>query len=70
MAVHSERERERLLRQKSILMKQKTLQEVFNNVICNCAASSLENHVPGPSSDVQIQPYDDNDCSTDVPCLL
>lgn len=50
-----------------MLMKQMTLQEAFSKVICHCAASSLENPVPGPSSDVQIQPDDDDDGSTDAP---
>jgi hypothetical protein len=47
-----------------------TLQEVFNKVICRSAASSLETPVPGPSSDVQIQPDDDDDGSTDAQCSL
>jgi len=50
-------------------MNQMTLQEVFNKVICCNAASSPENPVPGPSSDVQIQPDDDGG-STDAPSSL
>jgi hypothetical protein len=52
---------------RNLLMNQMTLQEVFNKVICHNAASSPENPVPGPSSDVQIQP---DDGSTDAPTFL
>jgi hypothetical protein len=47
MAVHTIKER--LLRQKPVLTRQMTLQEVFKKAVCHTAASSLENAVPGPS---------------------
>ena len=45
---------ERLLRQKPLLMKQMTLEEVFKKAVSRSAAE-LENPVPGPSSNVQLQ---------------
>jgi hypothetical protein len=61
---------ERLLRQKPMLIRQRTLEEVFKKAISHSAAE-LENPVPGPSSDVRLQPkYDchhDNNDDIDVP---
>jgi hypothetical protein len=48
-----------------------TLEEVFKEAVSRSDAE-LENLVPGPSSDVRLQPkYDghhDNDDDIDVPC--
>jgi hypothetical protein len=53
-----------------MLIRQMTLEEVFKKVISHSAAE-LENPVPGPPSDVRLQPkYDghhDNDDEIDVP---
>jgi len=51
MAVYSIKER--LLRQKPLLMKQMTLEEVFKKAVSRSAAE-LENPVFGPSSDVRL----------------
>ena len=42
-----------------------TLEQVFKNAVCHSAASTLENPVPGPSSDVQLPPDDDDDDDDD-----
>jgi hypothetical protein len=61
--------KERLLRQKPMLIRQMTLEEVFKEAVSHSAAE-LENPIPGPSSDVRLQhKYDghhDNDDDTDV----
>jgi hypothetical protein len=53
-----------------MLIRQMTLEEVFKKAVSQSAAG-LENPVPGPSSDVRLQPkYDghhDNDAEIDVP---
>jgi hypothetical protein len=68
MAVYSIKER--LLRQKPMLIRQMTLEEAFKRAVSRSAAE-LENPVPGPSSAVRLQhKYDghhDNDDDTDVP---
>lgn len=51
MAVYSMKER--LLRQKPLFMKQMTLEKVFHN------GAKLNNSVPGPLSDVKLQPEGD-----------
>jgi hypothetical protein len=56
MAVYSIKDR--LLRQKPMLIRQMTQEEVFKKAI-SCTAAELENPVPGPSSDARLQPkYD------------
>jgi hypothetical protein len=61
--------KERLLRQKPMLIRQITLEEVFKKAVSRSAAE-LENPVPGPSSDVRLQPkyvgHHDNDDDIDV----
>jgi hypothetical protein len=46
--------KERLLRQKPMLIRQMTLEEVFKKAVSRSAAE-LENPVPSPSSDVRLQ---------------
>jgi hypothetical protein len=69
MAVYSIKER--LLRQKPILIRQMTLEEVSKKAVSRSAAE-LENPVPGPPSDVRLQPkycgHHDNNDDIDVPC--
>jgi hypothetical protein len=56
MAVYSIKDR--LLRQKPMLIRQMTQEEVFKKAVSRRAAE-LENPVPGPSSDARLQPkYD------------
>jgi hypothetical protein len=65
MAVYSIKKR--LLRQKAMLMKQMTLQEIFKKANCCSAASLLENPAPGPSLDVHLQPDEYDNGNTDLP---
>jgi hypothetical protein len=69
MAVYSIKDR--LLRQKPILIRQMTLEEAFKRAVSRSDAELKKNPVPGPSSDVRLQhKYDghhDNDDDIDVP---
>jgi hypothetical protein len=53
-----------------MLIRQMILEEVFKKAVCRSAAE-LEYTVPGPSSDVRLQPkedgHHDNDDDIDVP---
>ena len=57
--------KERLLRQKPLLMRQMTLQEAFKKAIQHSASPSLEHPLPGPSTGSDVPP--ESDVIDDVP---